>query len=140
MSEEKERRRISPISAQTREAIRQRTAYGLPNNPSERGMSAAQIKEAFWLPVTGEDTSVLAELDRVASEVNAALEQVDGDVLSALERLLATGMTEVELADILERIRIGIGDGSLALNEVETNIAGRRGYYYSHIDLKNKKI
>ena len=72
-------KRVSPISEETRYAIKRKSAYSLPQNPSERGMGADEIKKAFYAPVTETASSVLSELDRVIQETNEVFEETQGD-------------------------------------------------------------
>lgn len=72
-------KRVAPISEETRYAIKRKSAYALPSNPSERGMSAEEIKKAFYAPVTETAASVLSELDRVVAETNEVFEEAQGD-------------------------------------------------------------
>lgn len=65
--------KVSPVTSAARDAIKRKSAYSLPTNPSERGMSEAEIKRAFWAPVTESAFSVLSELDRVAEQTNQGL-------------------------------------------------------------------
>lgn len=72
-------KRVAPISEETRYAIKRKSAYALPSNPSERGMSAEEIKKAFYAPVTETAASVFSELDRVVAETNEVFEEAQGD-------------------------------------------------------------
>jgi poly-gamma-glutamate capsule biosynthesis protein CapA/YwtB (metallophosphatase superfamily) len=65
---------VGQITPEVREAIRRRTAYSLPDNPSARGIPPDQIRKHFWSAIAGERQSVLHEIDRVARETNAALD------------------------------------------------------------------
>ena len=76
MSTEK---RVEPIREETRYAIKRKSAYSLPVNPSERGMGAQEIKKAFYAPITETASSVLSELDRVIEQTNAALDEAQSD-------------------------------------------------------------
>ncbi len=79
-------KRVTPVSEETRYAIKRKSAYALPSNPSERGMSAEEIKKAFYAPVTETANSVLSELDRVIQETNEVFEEAQGDRSDKLEQ------------------------------------------------------
>ena len=66
---------INKVSDGKKEAISKKSAQFLPNNPSGRGMSADDIKKAFYAPVTDTADSILSEIDRVVDEANAALDR-----------------------------------------------------------------
>lgn len=63
---------IANISNNTKNEIINKSAKTLPTNPSARGMSADQIRKAFWAPVVESENSILTELDRVIKESNAS--------------------------------------------------------------------
>lgn len=123
---------IAPISQQDREAIRRKTAYSLPDEPSARGMPPDQIRKHFWSALTGDRQSLFVEIDRVAKETNAAIDallilifgtvEVDGEAVRIAE-LIPTGISDYSLADLLagfldgsaqELISSGVGDMSMA--------------------------
>ena len=108
---------IAPISPENREAIRRKTAYSLPDEPSARGMPPDQIRKHFWSALTGDRQSLFVEIDRVAKETNAAFDallilifgtvEVDGEAVRIAE-LIPTGISDYSLADLLA----GFVDGS----------------------------
>ena len=123
---------IAPISPENREAIRRKTAYSLPDEPSARGMPPDQIRKHFWSALTGDRQSLFVEIDRVAKETNAAIDallmlifgtvEVDGEAVRIAE-LIPTGISDYSLADLLagfvdgsaqQLISSGVGDMSMA--------------------------
>lgn len=109
---------IAPISPENREAIRRKTAYSLPDEPSARGMPPDQIRKHFWSALTGDRQSLFVEIDRVAKETNAAFDallillfgtvDVNGESVRLAE-LIPTGLAgDYTLADLLA----GLADGS----------------------------
>ncbi len=68
--------KINKTSAETKSAIQRKSAQSLPNNPSERGYSAEEIKRRFYQPIIDATNSAIAEVDRIAEETNIALEDV----------------------------------------------------------------
>ena len=74
------KRKIQPIPAETLAAIRRKSAYNLPDRPSERGMKPAEIKQAIAGPVTDSENSVLSELQRVVTEANEVFENLNDEV------------------------------------------------------------
>lgn len=69
--------KIKPISSTTKASILRKTAYALPLRPSESGMSAEDIKKAFYSGMTDKEDSVMAELERVISEANIAFQSFE---------------------------------------------------------------
>ncbi len=110
---------IAPISTENREAIRRKTAYSLPDEPSARGMPPDQIRKHFWSALAGDRQSLFVEIDRVAKETNAAFDALlillfgtvdvgNGETVRLAE-LIQTGLADdYTLADLLA----GLTDGS----------------------------
>ena len=71
---ENEITKIAKVSEETKAKIRSTSAQSLPNNPSAHGMTADQIKAAFYKPIIDGEKSLIKELDRVVDEANEALE------------------------------------------------------------------
>ena len=67
--------KIKKVSAETKAAIRRKSAYTLPNNPTDSGYKADDIRRAFWQPIVDISQSAIAEVDRVVEEVNEILGQ-----------------------------------------------------------------
>ena len=76
-----DKRQIENISANAEEAIKRKTAYGLPDRPSESGMRADEIKKAFYAAITDKTDSLLAEIKRIVNESN----DVTGDIYELIE-------------------------------------------------------
>lgn len=66
---------INKVCSKTKEAIKRKSAYSLPDRPSDQGMKPDEIKRAFYQPVVDSNNSVLAEIDRVIDEVNDYIEK-----------------------------------------------------------------
>ncbi len=67
--------KINKVSERVKEAIKRKSAFGLPDRPSERGMKPEDIKRAFWQPVVDMSFSAIAEIDRVVDEINEAINE-----------------------------------------------------------------
>lgn len=65
--------KIQKTSDQVKNTIKQLSAYSLPNNPSERGMTPEQIKKRFYDPILGSAASALSEIDRLVGEINGVV-------------------------------------------------------------------
>lgn len=91
---------VAPVSEEERAAITRKTAYSLPDEPSARGMTPDQIRKRFWEAMVGDRHSLLAEIDRVAKEVNAALDALVlliGSVEEDIENIKPSKIGYVEL-------------------------------------------
>ena len=71
---------ISTIDEDTIKAIKEKSVFNFPNNPSAAGKTPQQIKEAFTKPILDSSESVIGEINRVVGETNAALEAVEATV------------------------------------------------------------
>lgn len=67
--------KIKKVSAETKAAIRRKSAYTLPNNPTDSGYKADDIRRAFWQPIVDISQSAIAEVDRVVDEINEIIGQ-----------------------------------------------------------------
>ena len=65
--------KIQKISAEVKSAIQRKSAYSLPNNPTDSGFKASDIRNAFYKPVIDAANSALTEIDRVVDELNGVL-------------------------------------------------------------------
>jgi hypothetical protein len=65
--------KVQNVSQETKQAIQRKSAYSLPNNPSDSGYKANDIRNAFYKPIIDAANSALTEIDRVVNEVNAVL-------------------------------------------------------------------
>lgn len=71
--------KINKVSSETKSAIRRKSAYTLPNNPTDSGYKADDIRRAFWQPIVDISQSAVAEVDRVVDEVNEILESASSE-------------------------------------------------------------
>ena len=68
---------INKISEDTINAILRKTAFRLPDNPSEQGMKAADIKKAFYQFIDDATASLCSEVNRIVAEANDAIDNKD---------------------------------------------------------------
>ena len=74
-----EKYKIPPISADAWAAIKRKSAFNLPDRPTERGMKPDEIRQAFYGPITDQQASVLAEIARVIGDANDMFALVEAD-------------------------------------------------------------
>ena len=79
-------KKIENVSAKTEQAIQRKSAYALPDRPSESGMRADEIKKAFYSSITDKNDSVLSELKRVVNESNNIFEEMQGEINDKLTK------------------------------------------------------
>ena len=84
-------KKVTKVSDQTLNAIKRKSALAMPNNPSDHGMKAADIKNGFVAFVTDANNSVIDEVNRVVDEVNDGLEDVDKVVDNTTKLANASG-------------------------------------------------
>lgn len=61
---------INKINEETIEKIKMKTPYSHTARPYEEGMNEEQIKGLFYKALTDENTSVIAEINRIVQEIN----------------------------------------------------------------------
>lgn len=71
-----DRKQIEQVSTNTEQAIKRKTAYALPDRPSESGMRPDEIKKAFYSAMTDRDDSLMAEIKRIVNESNNVTEDI----------------------------------------------------------------
>lgn len=66
--------KVQKTKAEVKSAIQRKSAYSLPNNPTDSGYKADDIRKAFYKPIIDITNSALTEIDRVVDEINRVLE------------------------------------------------------------------
>lgn len=61
---------VQKVTHDVKEAIKRKSAYMLPNNPTESGWKASDIRKALYEALIGTKESLLTELERVIDEIN----------------------------------------------------------------------
>ena len=64
---------INEISSTKREEIKRISAFSLPDNPTASGFKPNDIKKTLYEPIVNENTSVIAEINRIVGELNSLL-------------------------------------------------------------------
>ena len=92
---------IKPISEATQTNLLANSVWSLPNNPSELGYSADEIKSAFYKPFIDWEGSLLAEVRRVITEANAAFYALESDTEAKIDELAKGTVKKTEKKNIL---------------------------------------
>ena len=138
MSEEK--KPLTEISSKEREIIKRRSAYILPDNPSERGWTAADIKRAFYELICDEGDpesdvkkSVLALISRIIKEGNKAF-AVHENTRQAL--LTAKENGEFDGVSVLSVEQTASSDESEGENSITVTLSNGQSFVFT---VKNGK-
>ena len=73
------KKKINNVSAETENAMLRKSAYGLPNRPSQVGMRAEDVKKAFYSSLIDDEASLLSELKRIITEANDIFDYIYND-------------------------------------------------------------
>ena len=84
---------INRISDEKIDAIKRKTAYALPNRPSEKGLKAEDIKKALYGPLLDETNSIVEVINSAIDDTNEVLERVEGRVDELKETTLSVDTT-----------------------------------------------
>lgn len=114
--------KINPVSAETKSAISRKSAQTLPNNPSERGYSAEEIKRRFYQPILDAANSALAEIDRVVNEANITFSQVSDELDNFIDTTRITEAYKVELDNTSWSLNESTQMYELIITKAEHNI------------------
>lgn len=99
---------VQHISNSKLNAIKRKSVQPLPNRPSAQGMSAEQIKNAFWKFVLDNEDSIISEISRIINETNKELDK-KFDSKRGVEHSLKS-ITINENGDLVETDYIHVGD------------------------------
>ena len=113
-------------------AIKRKSAQSLPDNPTNQGMSAEQIKNAFWKFVLDNEDSILSELGRIIDESNDELKK-KLDIAQSAEKANKTMITDAEgnvtPSDIVPAQQINLG--SVIITPIVDETSGEYGIRFS---------
>ena len=119
-------------------AIKRKSAQSLPDNPTNQGMSAEQIKNAFWKFVLDNEDSILSELGRIIDESNDELKK-KLDIAQSAEKANKTMITDAEgnvtPSDIVPAQQINLG--SVIITPIVDETSGEYGIRFSIPDGTN---
>lgn len=80
--------KVNKIKPEVREAIKRKSAFSLPDSPGSSGYKPEDIRRALYRPIIDETNSLVAEVDRLAEEVNRGLEDTLKDVDTSADKKL----------------------------------------------------
>lgn len=83
--------KLQKTKAEVVAAIRRKSAFSLPNNPTAAGWTPNEIRDTLYRPIVDISASVLAELDRLAEELSELLGKHSIDRIEAVSGSIYTG-------------------------------------------------
>ena len=120
MAQTEQTGKIANVTAKVKSKIKALSAYSLPDNPSARGKSAADIKKAFFEPIVEGGDNVIDEIDRVVNEANNI---IGSDTLTTSAKTLVGAINE----------------NKSAIDQNKTAISTNKGAIGTLADLKTKE-
>jgi hypothetical protein len=89
--------RVNKITSTTIEDMKKKSVLYLPNRPSEKGITAEQVKKYFTDLIVGSSISSIAEIQRLCDEINVIIGELEvGDTTNANN--LATSVATLQNA------------------------------------------
>lgn len=126
--------RVAPIRDETKYMIKRKSAYTLPNNPSREGMKPADIKRALWGPVVDTANSLVAELERVITEINAFIQSTESEIGGAEGIVTKAEKIRNDIVALAGRAATAAEHATVAREKSES--AAVESLYYSELSRK----
>lgn len=128
---------INEITLSKQNAIKRKSAQALPDNPTNQGMSAEQIKGAFWKFILDHEDSIISEMCRMIEEANTTFKNIDDEIKKKLaiaqENPNKTMITDAEgnvtPSDIVPAQQINLG--SVIITPIVDTATGEHGIRFS---------
>jgi hypothetical protein len=95
---------ITAISSATKLAIERKTPKTLPDQPTARGYNADTIRGTMYKWLTDTTNSLFAELDRIVTEANTSLSNLEDGTTSILFDNSGSGLTAENIQDALDEL------------------------------------
>ena len=127
---------IKKITLSKINAMKRKSAQSLPDNPTNQGMSAEQIKNAFWKYVLDNEDSILEQLHRIIDEANDELDKkVDNKQGEPNETMITDQEGNVVANDVLPAQQINLGQ--VVITPIVDETSGEYGIRFSIPDGTN---
>ena len=121
---------ISNISADTIDKIRRRSAYSLPDRPSEIGMKPDEIRRAFYEAITEDNESIVYEINRIVNEINTAFTGEVGNRNTAIQTHNTSSEAHSDIRSIIS------SDKAALQEEITQKIATHNTLSTAHSDIR----
>lgn len=125
---------IRSIDKETLETIKNRSAYKLPTNPSERGYKAKEIKDSFWKAQFDGEMSIMGQIIKLIERLNQILPQLldnsqivdnyttsDSTLVASANQLVELKALIDENKEIIESIGNELRDVNSTINIIDRN-------------------
>lgn len=127
---------IKKITLSKINAMKRKSAQSLPDNPTNQGMSAEQIKNAFWKYVLDNEDSILEQLHRIIDEANAELDKkVDNKQGEPNKTMITDEEGNVVASDVVPAQQINLGQ--VVITPIVDETSGEYGIRFSIPDGTN---
>lgn len=114
--------KLKNVSATTKSAISRKSAQTLPNNPSEQGYTAEEIKRRFYQPILDAANSAIAEIDRLVNESNNAFAEVSDELDNFIDTAKIQEAYKVELDNSTWTLNNETGMYEIIITQEQHNI------------------
>lgn len=95
---------IEKVNETTKQKIKQKSAFGLPDRPRDAKMSATDVKKAFYAPLVDATNSLICEIDRVVDETNTDISSVSASLATNVEELTTEIESKVNISDVINNL------------------------------------
>jgi len=125
---------IRSIDKETLETIKNRSAYKLPTNPSERGYKAQEIKDSFWKAQFDGEMSIMGQIIKLIERLNQILPQLldnsqivdnyttsDSTLVASANQLVKLKALIDENKEIIESIGNELSDANSTIDIIDRN-------------------
>ena len=127
---------IKKITLSKINAMKRKSAQSLPDNPTNQGMSAEQIKNAFWKYVLDNEDSILEQLHRIIDEANDELDKkVDNKQSEPNKTMITDKEGNVVASDVVPAQQINLGQ--VVITPIVDETSGEYGIRFSIPDGTN---
>ena len=127
---------IKKITLSKINAMKRKSAQSLPDNPTNQGMSAEQIKNAFWKYVLDNEDSILEQLHRIIDEANDELDKkVDNKQSEPNKTMITDEKGNVVASDVVPAQQINLGQ--VVITPIVDETSGEYGIRFSIPDGTN---
>lgn len=89
--------KVNTITDETLDKIKKKSVLYLPNRPSEKGITAQQMKQLFTDLVVGSNLSTISEIKRIVTEINNIINQIELADIEVKEEL------QLELSSFVQK-------------------------------------
>ena len=120
---------IKKITLSKINAMKRKSAQSLPDNPTNQGMSAEQIKNAFWKYVLDNEDSILEQIHRIVEEANDELDKKVDNKSEPNKTMITDKEGNVVASDVVPAQKINLGQ--VIITPIVDETSGEYGIRFS---------